>query len=178
MRLAAESRQVMDMSTTYQVADRLGRTTGRETSGISDREPMEVNVIYTEPKATNGALNVAESLAEGLGAAIRLRAAISVPLRLGLDQCPVSIPFMEELLAGLVGERNGCEHTVHLYVCRDAMQTLLREMKPKSIVVVGGRRRWWPTATSRLERVLRTKGHRVVFVDLKEASQSGQPRNR
>jgi len=32
-------------------------------------------------------------------------------------------------------------------------------------VVVGGRRRWWPTTASRLCRLLEARGHYVLFVD-------------
>jgi len=36
---------------------------------------------------------------------------------------------------------------------------------PSSLVVVGGRRRWWPTAAGRLCRLLEAHGHYVLFVD-------------
>jgi hypothetical protein len=170
--LPQDGGQIMAMINTFstEVVNRQAPTAERDTITDFGREPLEVNVIYTEPKATSAALNVAESLAGGLGAAIRLRAAIGVPHRLGLDQSPVSIPFMEQLLSGFVDERRECEYTVHLYLCRDAMGTLLQEIRPKSIVVIGGSRRWWPTAASRMARAFRVKGHRVVFVDANKVS--------
>jgi len=133
---------------------------------------LEVNVIFTGKPATAAALKSAQSLANGLGACIRLRAVIAVPFRLSLDQPPVSVRFMEQLLCNLVGqpEEDGIEHTIHLYVCRDQTGTILQVLKPNSLVVVGGRTRWWPTAESRMARILRAKGHRVIFIDVKGQS--------
>jgi len=139
------------------------------TSGVGS-EPLEVNVIFTEPETTAGALKAAESFAQGLGTRIRLRAAIVVPLRLPLDQSPVSVRFMEQLLRDLVGQRepDGSERTAHLYVCRDWLGALSQELKPNSLVVIGGRKHWWPTRASRMARALRAKGHQVAFVDVQE----------
>jgi hypothetical protein len=141
-----------------------------ETTARSGSEPLEVNVIFTQQQATAAALKSAESLARGLEASIRLRAAIVVPLRLPLDQPPVSVPFMERLLGDLVGqpEPGGPELSVHLYVCRDWIEMLLQVLRPNSLVVIGGRKHWWPTAASRMARALRGIGHRVVFVDIRE----------
>jgi hypothetical protein len=128
---------------------------------------LEVNVIFTDSKETAAALKVANGLAQDLGACVHLWAALPVPIRLGLDQCPVSIPFMENRLRELIANPalNGTEHIVHLFVCRDSTEAVLGALKPKSLVVVGGRRHWWPNRVSRLEAALRSKGHRVVFVN-------------
>jgi len=129
---------------------------------------LEVNVIYTNPKATGAALKSAALLARDLGARIELKAVITVPMRLPLDQPPVSVSFLERLLAKLVCQvgQSPCEPAVHLYVCRDRAETLREILKPNSLVVVGGRNRWWPTAESRMVKMLRSEGHRVVFVPL------------
>jgi hypothetical protein len=130
---------------------------------------LEVNVIFTDPKATAAALQAAKSFARELGACIRLRAGIVVPLRLGIDQTPVSIGFMEKVLSDLVGhpDLDSPELTGHLYVCRDWLDSLLRLLTPNSLVVIGGRKRWWRTAASGMAVALRAKGHRVVFIDVK-----------
>ena len=148
------------------------RTADWEPTTGSDSDPLEVNVIFTGPQATAAALKSAESMARDLGARIRLRAAIAVPLRLPLDQSPVSVPFMEQLLADLVGQPDPDrpERTGELYVCRNRVEALLRVLKPNSLVVIGGRKRWWPTPASRMAGAIRAKGHRVVFVDAKVSS--------
>lgn len=147
-----------------------GQSAPWETTTGTDSEPLEVNVIFTEPRATAAALKSSESFARGFGACIRLRAAIAVPFRLPLDQPPISVCFLEQLLRDLVGqpEQDGFERTIHLYVCRDRSETLLQVLKPNSLVVIGGRKHWWPTAASRMAGALRAQGHRVVFVDVKE----------
>jgi hypothetical protein len=154
-----------------------GRSVTWETTAGTDSQPLEVNVIFTELQATAAALKSAESLARGLGASIRLRAAIVVPLRLPLDQSPVSVPFMEQLLSELVSqsESDAFEHTVHLYICRDGIETLLHVLRPNSLVVIGGRRRWWPTAAARMARRLRANGHRVAFVDFTKQTTGSLP---
>ncbi len=140
-----------------------------ETASSLASEPLEVNVVFTKQQATAAALQTAQSLARGLGATIRLRAGIVVPLRLSLDQPPVSVQFMEGLLRNLVGqpEPAGSEVTVHLYVCRNWIETLLHVLRPNSLVVIGGRRQWWPSEATRMAAALRVKGHRVALVSAK-----------
>ena len=135
---------------------------------------LEVNVIFTDPQATAAALKTAGSLARDLGACIRVRAAIAVPYALPLDKPPVSAGFIEELLSDLVCrlELDAFEPSVHLYLCRDQVETLLQVLSPNSLVVIGGRKHWWPTAERRMARALRSKGHRVVFIGLKRGTKS------
>jgi hypothetical protein len=53
-----------------------------------------------------------------------------------------------------------------MYLCRDSSETLLAVLKPRSLVVIGGRRRWWPTREERLAKKLRGAGHEVIFAEL------------
>ena len=135
---------------------------------------LEVNVIFTDPQATAAALKTAGSFARDIGACIRVRAAIAVPYALPLDKPLVSSGFIEELLSDLVCrlELDAFEPSVHLYLCRDQVETLLQVLSPNSLVVIGGRKHWWPTAGRRMARALRSKGHRVVFIGLKKGTKS------
>ena len=139
-----------------------------ETPEESGLGRLEVNVIYTDSNSTMAALKTAGLLARDLGACIRVRAAIAVPYTLPLEEPPVSVGFIEDLLCGLV--RSAGLDTfgpcIHLYKCRDQIETLLEVLKPNSLVVICGRKHWWPTAESRMAKALRSKGHRVVFVGL------------
>jgi hypothetical protein len=129
---------------------------------------LEVNLILTTQQATLYALETVECLARDLGACIRLRAAVVVPYPLAADESPVSIPFLERSLFDLISrlERDGFEATAHLYFCRDREKALLEVLEPNALVVIAGKKRWWPTETSRLAKALRAEGHRVVFVDV------------
>lgn len=137
-------------------------------------EPLEVNVIFTELEATAAALKAAESFARALGAQIRLRAALVVPLQLPLDRPQVSVEFLEQALRDLVNRTTAgqLECTAHLYICRDSVDTLSEVVKPDSIVVIGVRKRWWPTATTRLARAFRANHGRVIVIG------ADGPRNR
>jgi hypothetical protein len=130
-------------------------------------EPLEVNVIFTGVEATVAALNAAQSFARDLGAHVRLRAGLVVPVQLPLDQPLVSVEFLEKTLQELISrsEPDGLERTAHLYICRDWTDTLLEVLKPDSLVVIGLRKRWWPTSASRLARALRKNHNRVVVVN-------------
>ena len=145
--------------------------------GTEGHQPgrFEVNVIFTDPQATVAALKAAGSLARDLGACIRVRAAISVPYALPLDEPPVSLPFTERLLSNLVGrlEQDDFQPTIDLYLCRNQVETLLRVLKPNSLVVIGGQKHWWPTVERRMANALRSEGHRVVFIGLKRGTKSG-----
>jgi hypothetical protein len=128
---------------------------------------LEVNVIFTDPQATAAALKCAESLAQDLGAVIRLRAGMVVPFPLPLDEPPVSVAFTERLLTDLASQldADGFERTVDVYVCRDWQETLLQILNPDSPVVIGGSKHWWPAPENRLVKALRSKGRRVIVAD-------------
>lgn len=135
---------------------------------------LEVNVIFTDPQATVAALKTARTLARDLGACIRVRAVIVVPYALPVDQPPVSAGFVEELLSDLVSrmDLDDFEPSVHLYLCRNQIESLMHVLSPNSLVVIGGRKHWWPTAERRVAKALRSKGHRVVFIGLKSGTKS------
>jgi len=138
---------------------------------------LEVNVIFTDLQETAAALKFAQSFAHELGAHISLRAAVAVPFQLPLDQPPVSVAFLQDVMRKLVAQlnREAFEPTVHLYLCRDRVWALSKVLKPNSLVVIGGRKRWWPTAETRMARALRDKGYRVVFVDSRARAVSERP---
>jgi hypothetical protein len=146
----------------------------RETPEASGPGRLEVNVIFTDPQATVAALKTAGVLARDLGACIQVRAAIAVPYKLPLDKPPVSVNFLESLLCRLVSRSDleTFEPSVHLYICRDQIETLEHVLKPNSLVVISGQEHWWPTSERRMAKILRSKGHRVVFVGLKREVKS------
>lgn len=136
--------------------------------------PVEVNVIYTDQASTAAALGVAQSFARDLGARIHLQYAVTVPFQLPLERPGVSVSFLQEQLRAVLAdlEKDGFEPMAHLYLCRDRVQALRQALKRNSLVVIGGRKHWWPTPESRIARALEAEGHRVICVESKETKES------
>jgi len=74
----------------------------------------------------------------------------------------VLLDFSERRFRVIAAE-SPVETTVRLYLCRDRMETLAAVLEPHSLIVLGGRRRWWPTQEKRLVRKLRRAGHEVIL---------------
>jgi hypothetical protein len=132
----------------------------------ADRKPeLEINIIFMDAEGTLAALKLAGDLACNLAARINLLVFQVVPLSFPLTHPPVSIPFTEQRLLELAcrGAQGLLETAIHLYLCRDQQQALLRVLKPKSLVVIGSKKRWWPTKESKLARMLRSQGHQVIM---------------
>jgi hypothetical protein len=165
------------LDTSADLTKQRGQSFTPELAESTAAEPLEVNVIFTELEATSAALQAAESFARELGAHIRLRAGLVVPLQLPLDQPLVSVEFFERSLRDLINrpDQDELERTAHLYICRDWADTLAEVLKPDSLVVIGARRRWWPTSASRLARALRARNNRVIVVDTNWPEE--EPRN-
>ena len=140
-------------STALQVGDDLG-------------QGLEVLVIYTGVRGTLAALRMADGLARKLGAHIRLLLPYEVPYALPLTKPAVPVEFLENQVRELAS-------TIHLGVaaqillCRDKRRTLGLLLRPDSLVVVGGRTRWWPTAAQRLAQAVQKDGHSVIFAELR-----------
>jgi len=124
---------------------------------------LEIVVLHTEAAATVSALKMAAELASGL-APVRLLAIQAVPYPLGLDAPPVSVEFLEQRFAQMAKEAK-VTVAVDIRLARDAGDVMESELGPHCVVVIGGRRRWWPTAAMRLARRLERLGHQVVFTN-------------
>ena len=142
------------------------RTAGETSEGWGD-EKLQINVIFTTPQATLAALNAAALMANDLDARIRLVAPQLIPYAYPLDRPPVKIEFMERNLSDLVCRfpHSDLVSNVHLYLCRDRIETMLGVLEPNSLIVIGGKKRWWAHQESRLARKLRSAGHQVVFAE-------------
>jgi hypothetical protein len=124
---------------------------------------LEIVVLHTEAAATVSALKMAAELASGL-APVRLLAIQVVPYPLSLDAPPVSVEFLEQHFSQIAQEA-AVEAAVDIRLARDAADVIESELGPHCVVVIGGRRRWWPTASMRLARRLERLGHQVVFTN-------------
>jgi hypothetical protein len=125
---------------------------------------LEVSVVFTSAAETVAALKRAAALASRLDARITLLVMQIVPYPLALERPPVPSDFNEKRLEA-IAKASSVDATVRVYLCRDRMETLSAVLKPGSLVVVGGRRRWWPTAEQKLARRLRRAGHDVILAE-------------
>jgi hypothetical protein len=133
------------------------------------RNELEINVVFTDDPGTLCALRTAGVLTHQLRAHINLLVPRVVPYALPLASPPVSIQFTERRLLDLAhrGAQGLMFTSVQVYLCRDRRLCLLGALKPQSLVVVGGRVRWWPTKEAKLARMLQFAGHHVIFAGLK-----------
>ena len=125
---------------------------------------LDISVVFTSIEATLTALKEAGNLASSLAARITLIVPQIVPYPLPLTSPPVLIDFSERRLR-VIASNSRVETRVSVYLCRDPLETLRSVLKPHSLVVIGSRKSWWPTAEKRLAAKLRHFGHQVVVTE-------------
>lgn len=135
---------------------------GSDIAVLREQEKLEIRVIYTDCKATLVAIRYSARLATSLQARIRIVLPAIVPWPLTMDECPVCEAHHRRLLR-TVADGIRIETVAEIVRCREYAD-LNRTMPPHSIVVVGGRRRWWRpwSIDNRLERALEAGGHNVI----------------
>jgi hypothetical protein len=140
-------------------------TTAADIPAETDAHPeLEIFVIFTDHSGTLAALRMADHLGEKLDARLRLLMLYEVPYALPLTRPAVNVRVLEGQLFTFVS-KTPVNVAAHIYLCRDKYRTVRLILKPRSIVILGGRRRWWPTAEHRLASVLKKDGHHVIFAE-------------
>jgi hypothetical protein len=127
---------------------------------------LEVLVVFTDTPGTQAALQMAERLAQKLEAHIRLLFPYEVPYALPLNKPAVAVEFLERQMRNLA-HCTKLDVIVQIYLCRDKKRALDLLLKPNSLVVVGGRKHWWPTAAEKLAQDLQKRGHNLLFAELR-----------
>ena len=130
------------------------------------RQGLEVFVIFTDAPGTLAALQMADGLAQKLEAHIRLLMPYEVPYALPLTKPAVPVEFLEGQIRNLAGKTR-LEVAAHIYLCRDKRRALELLLRPHSLIVVGGKKRWWPTSAQKLAQDLQKDGHHVIFAELR-----------
>jgi hypothetical protein len=125
---------------------------------------LDISVVFTSIEATLTALKEAGNLASSLGGRITLIVPQIVPYPLPLASPPVLIDFSERRLR-VIASNSKVETRVSIYLCREPLEILRSVLKPHSLVVIGSRKSWWPTAEKRLAAKLRHFGHQVVVTE-------------
>lgn len=130
-----------------------------------------VHVVFTTVDETIAAVRVAAGLAKAMGVPLQVIHFRQVPYALSVD-APVGLSpietdrFVERLRAEDVQVR------ARVFLCRDERRAIPMAFKRRSIVVIGGRHRRWPTPTDRIRRRLEAAGHFVVFVESRERAEA------
>jgi hypothetical protein len=142
---------------------RTGRWLAEPPTDTADSS-LEVVVLHTRTEGTLRALRTAATLANGLGARIRLLVLEVVPYPLALDAPDVPVAFTRRHFHTIAADAR-IETNIDIRIGRDTGQMLESALKPKSVIVMGARPGWWPTPERRLANRLKRQGHQVLFAD-------------
>lgn len=142
----------------------LAPATGRPAQPLGQEADQKLNiaVVFTSVESTLPALKEAGNLANSLGARIKLMVPQVVPYPLPLETPPVLVEFNENRFR-VMASQSPVETSVQVYLCRNRLDALTSALNPGSIVVLGGKKRWWPTKDELLARQLRRAGYEVLF---------------
>lgn len=126
-----------------------------------------VNVVFTTADETLAAVRVASELGRALHVPLTVVHFRKVPYPLNVDAPAGLSPVETDAFVETV-RAEGIDARMRVYLCRSDDRALPIAFKRRSVVVIGGRRSWWPTASERMRRRLEAAGHFVVFVDVPE----------
>jgi hypothetical protein len=139
-------------------------TSGRPGPEPTAWAPQKVYVLFTNLDETLGAVRVAGRLASAMGSDVTVVHFRSIgfgsPLEHPAGLSPVETEAFRARLAAEV-----CDARVRVCLCRDARQAIRSVIDGRSLIVIGGRRGWWPTPSNRWRRMLEEEGYVVVFVN-------------
>jgi hypothetical protein len=142
------------------------RDAKRSPSTDEDAEQrLEVFVIYTDAQGTVAAIKAAEGLAQQLEARLRLVMPFEVSYSLPLTKPQVPVEFLEGQLRELTA-KTGLEVDAQVCLCRHKASALGNLLPPNSLIVLGAKKHWWPTAAQRLSLSLMGDGHKVILLPI------------
>jgi hypothetical protein len=123
-----------------------------------------VFVIFTSIGRTLIALEKASQLAKPLKSGIEILAVQTVPFTLPLDDPSVPFEFLVRRLEEMAAQFP-VPIKISAYLCRDQLEALKLVLNCYCPVVMGFRKRWWPTRDERVARKLRRAGYNVILVE-------------
>jgi hypothetical protein len=139
--------------------------TDEEASSASGASELAIFVLFTSVDWTLKALEKACEIARPLETRVVVVVIQAVPFPLPLDTPIVPLEWVirrfEEKIGGLP---DSSDIKVLVYLCRDRASALKRVLNPACPVVIGIKKRWWPTQNERIARKLRRAGYEVVSV--------------
>jgi len=124
----------------------------------------EVYVLFTSIDETLRAVRVARRLARAMHSHVTIVHFRPIGFAAPLEAAPGLSPVETDAFRARL-EAEDCDARIRVCVCRDARQAIPSVLQEHSLIVIGGRRRWWPTPSDRWRRTLEEQGYLVVFVD-------------
>jgi hypothetical protein len=124
---------------------------------------LSLTVLFTTVAATLRALQRGGDLAKELGAGIRILVPHIVPYPVPLDRPQVDPEFKIRRFRTLSVD-GSVQTRIDVLLCRDPSEAVTQSLGSQSVVLIGGRTRWWPTREKRLAKSLTLAGHHVIWV--------------
>jgi hypothetical protein len=138
--------------------------------------PEQIFVLATTEDGTRAALGEAKRLSARLSSAPMIVLVPRVVSYLTPPDGPEEAAAITAQYRALVS-RAGADAAVHVCVCRRRDHMLRSMMSRQSIVVLGGRSRWWwPTSEQQIARDLERMGYASRFVEVPVTKRRRQPR--
>lgn len=128
------------------------------------QDDLALHVAFTSERATAEALRYAAAMANGLRARLQVIVPQVVPYGRDLNDPDVNPKFTVQRALQSAREA-GIDADVHVVLCRDRAEGLHNALGADGLVLIGGRRRWWPFAERTLAKRLSGWGHKVLFVE-------------
>jgi hypothetical protein len=128
--------------------------------------PQEVIVLFTTHSGTLAALQTASRLGAKLGAPPQVVMLYEVPYTLPLEERAIPEGFRENEVRALKRDFHG-EVLLRICLCRHPRQILRQVLPPRALIVMGAKKRWWPSREGRLARMLRKEGYELVIAKSK-----------
>ena len=125
---------------------------------------LQIYVIFTTSSETAAAIRATKAMADGLRAQISVLVASEVPFPLPLDEPPIPVAFTEGRVREAV-VHGDVPARVEILLCRDRLTAIRETLPARSLVIVGGRRRWYRHGPNKIARILKQDGHRVISVE-------------
>jgi hypothetical protein len=125
---------------------------------------LPVVVIYTSLSRTLSALVKASQLAKSSNSTIEILVVLSIPFALPLEDPSVPLEFVVRQLEEMAAQFPE-QIKISVYLCRDQLETLGHVLNRDCPVLVGVRKRLWPTPDERIAHRLQRAGYNVVRVE-------------
>jgi hypothetical protein len=139
-------------------------TSSRFPARTQVEEALRLNVAFTSEHGTIEALRYAAAMADGLGARLQVIVPQIVPYGRDLEDPDVNPEFTAKRALDAASAA-GVDADVNVVLCRDRAEGLHHALGMDGVVMIGGRRHWWPGAERTLARQLSERGHKVLFVE-------------